>query len=147
VGEAVGYSHPMIRKMSHTPIFVLDQDSAIEFYVNKLGFELRNDAPMGPDFRWVTVSPPGQPDLEIILMAVKAGMAFDEKTAATLEQLVKDGKMGAGVFDADDIHKTYEDLKAKGVHFKQPPKEEFYGTEAIFCDDSGNWFSLGQEKK
>src|SRR5438477_13035467 len=109
----------MIKKMSHAPIFVLDQDSAIDFYVNKLGFGLRNDAPMGPDFRWVTVSPPGQPDLEIILMATKAGMALDEASAATLQQLVKDGKMGAGVFGTDDIYATYEELKAKGVNFTQ----------------------------
>lgn len=137
----------MIKKMSHTPIFVLDQDSAIDFYVNKLGFELRNDAPMGPDFRWVTVSPPGQPDLEIILMATKPGMAFDEQTASTLNNLVRDGKLGAGVFHVDDIYATYKELTAKGVQFKQPPKEEFYGIEAIMLDDSGNWFSVSQEKK
>lgn len=136
----------MIQRMSHTPIFVLDQDSAVDFYVNKLGFTLKTDAKMGEDFRWVTVTPPGQPELELTLMKVAAGMAWDEETAATVKKLVEAGKFGAGVFNTSDIHKTYEDLKAKGVEFIQEPKEEFYGTEAIFKDDSGNWFSLTQQK-
>ena len=132
--------------MSHAPIFVLNQDSAYDFYVNKLGFQVKTDAKMGDDFRWLTVTPPGQPDLELTLMAVAPGMAWDEDTAGKLKELVQAGKMGAGVFGTSDIHKTYEELKAKGVEFLQPPKEQFYGTEAIFKDDSGNWFSLTQEK-
>ena len=136
----------MIQRMSHTPIFVLDQDSAKDFYVNKLGFEVKTDAPMGEGFRWLTVSPPGQPDLEITLMQIAAGMLWDEATANTVRGLVQGGKMGAGVFSTPDIYKTYEDLTAKGVEFVQAPKEEFYGIEAIFKDDSGNWFSLGQHK-
>ena len=136
----------MIQRMSHTPIFVLDQEAAKDFYVNKLGFEIKTDAKMGEDFRWLTVSPPGQPDLEITLMAVAPGMLWDEDTANKVKELVQGGKMGAGVFNTPDIHKTYEELSAKGVEFVQPPKEEFYGTEAIFKDNSGNWFSLTQEK-
>jgi catechol 2,3-dioxygenase-like lactoylglutathione lyase family enzyme len=136
----------MIQAMSHTPIFVLNQDSAIDFYVNKLGFELKNDHKMGDTFRWVTVSPPGQPNLEIILMAAGPGMAFDEDAATRLRWLVENGKMGAGVFNTADIKKTFEDLKAKGVEFLKEPTEEFYGIEALFKDDSGNWFSLTQTK-
>ena len=136
----------MIQRLSHAPIFVLDQDSAYDFYVNKLGFAVRTDAKMGDDFRWLTVTPPGQPDLELTLMAIAPGMLWDEATANSVRELVKAGKMGAGVFSTPDIHKTYEELAAKGVEFLQPPKEEFYGTEAIFKDDSGNWFSLTQEK-
>ena len=136
----------MIQRMSHAPIFVLDQDSALDFYVNKLGFRVHTDAKMGEDFRWLTVSPPGQPDLEIVLMSIAPGMLLDEDSAAKIRSLVEAGKMGAGVFNTTDIHKTYEELTAKGVEVLQPPKEEFYGTEAIFKDDSGNWFSLSQEK-
>lgn len=136
----------MIQRMSHTPIYVLDQDSAIDFYVNKLGFSIHTDAKMGEDFRWVTVTPPGQPDLELTLMKIAPGMAWDEETASTIKNLVKAGKMGAGVFNTPDIYKTFEELKAKGVEFVQEPKEEFYGIEAIFRDDSGNWFSLTQAK-
>ena len=136
----------MIQRMSHTPIFVLDQDSALDFYVNKLGFDLKTDAKMREDFRWITVTPPGQPDLEITLMLVASGMMWDDQTTDSVRELVKAGKMGAGVFATSDIYKTYEDLKAKGVDFIKEPKEEFYGIEAIFKDDSGNWFSLSQEK-
>jgi catechol 2,3-dioxygenase-like lactoylglutathione lyase family enzyme len=136
----------MIQRMSHAPIFVLDQDSALDFYVNKLGFTLKTDAKMGEDFRWLTVTPPGQPDLEITLLAIAPGMLWDQDTADKVRGLVEAGKLGAGAFATADIHKTYEELTAKGVEFLQPPKEEFYGTEAIFKDDSGNWFSLTQQK-
>lgn len=135
----------MITKLSHAGIFVLDQDSAKEFYVDKLGFTLVTDAPFGEGMRWLTVSPPDQPDLEITLMAVKAGMMFTKESAEHMQNLVKSGTFGFGVFECKDIYATYEELKAKGVEFSQPPKEQFYGIEAIFRDDSGNWFSLGQK--
>src|SRR3954447_26801395 len=112
----------MIQRMSHAPIFVLDQDSALDFYVNKLGFELKTDAKMGEGFRWLTVSPPGQPDLEITLLAIAPGMLWDEETAKKVRELVEAGKMGAGAFSTSDIHKTYEELSGKGVEFLQPPK-------------------------
>lgn len=136
----------MITKLSHVPIFVLDQDSAYDFYVNKLGFKVVTDAAYGEGNRWLTVSPPEQPDIEITLMATKPGMAFDEETAATLTDLVKRGKLGAGVFDTNDCRKTFEELKAKGVKFRSEPDEQFYGIEAVMEDDSGNWFSLTQRK-
>jgi catechol 2,3-dioxygenase-like lactoylglutathione lyase family enzyme len=136
----------MISKLSHPTIYVLDQDSAYDFYVNKLGFEVRTDAPMGPGMRWLTVSPKGQPDLEIILMPVKPGMSLNEEKAKALAELVKSGTFGFGVFECEDIYATYEELKAKGVEFTKPPKKEFYGIECLFKDDSGNWFSLGQKK-
>ena len=137
----------MIQFMSHTPIFVLDQDAALDFYTNKLGFELKTDAKMDNGFRWITVSPPGQPELEITLMSVEPGMNFDEEASGHLKWLVSHGKLGAGVFSTADCRKTYAELKAKGVEFVSEPKDEFYGTEAIFKDASGNWFSLSQPKK
>ncbi|MBX3118372.1 MAG: VOC family protein [Fimbriimonadaceae bacterium] len=136
----------MIQRLSHVSIFVLDQDRALDFYTNKLGFTVKTDAKMGDDFRWITVTAPGQPDLEIVLMAIAPGPAFDAESAAKLRELVEAGKMGAGVWNTSDIHATYEDLKAKGVEFMKPPTEEFYGIEALFRDDSGNWFSLTQHK-
>ena len=136
----------MIQNMSHSPIFVLDQDAAIDFYVNKLGFELKNDHKMGDDFRWVTVSPPSQPGFEIILMAAKGGMAFDDEAAGHLRWLIENKKLGAGAFHTADCRKTFEDLKAKGVEFIKEPTDEFYGVEAVFRDNSGNWFSLTQPK-
>jgi len=136
----------MISRMSHVSIYVLSQDSAYEFYVNKLGFKVRTDAPMGEGMRWLTVTPPDQPDLEITLMPISEGMMFTKETAATMKELVKKGTFGFGVFECKDIFATYEELKAKGVEFTKEPKKEFYGVEALFKDDSGNWFSLGQKQ-
>jgi catechol 2,3-dioxygenase-like lactoylglutathione lyase family enzyme len=131
--------------MSHVSIYVLDQNSAYDFYVNKLGFKVHTDAPMGPDARWLTVTPKEQPELEIILMAVKPGMGFTEDTAKKMRELVAAGTFGFGVFETKNIQATYEELKAKGVEFTKAPTKEFYGTEALFKDDSGNWFSLGEK--
>ncbi len=136
----------MITKLSHTTIYVLNQEEAYDFYVNKLGFEVREDAEMGEGMRWLTVSPKDQPELEIILMPAKEGMSLDKEKAEVLQKLVKDGTFGFGVFECEDIYATYEELKEKGVKFKKPPKEEFYGIECIFEDPFGNWFSLGQKE-
>lgn len=136
----------MITKLSHATIYVPDQDEAYDFYVNKLGFQVREDAPMGEDVRWLTVSPEEQPDLEIILMPAKEGMSLDEEKADVLQELIREGTFGFGVFECNDIYATYEELKEKGVNFRKPPTEEFYGIEAIFEDPFGNWFSLVQKK-
>ncbi len=137
----------MITKMTHVCVYVLNQDSAYDFYTNKLGFKVVTDAKMGEDARWLTVSPPEQPGLEITLMAVKEGMNFNKESAEAMAKLVKAGTFGFGVFECNDVFATYEELKAKGVQFTKPPKEEFYGTEALFKDDSGNWFSLVSNRK
>jgi catechol 2,3-dioxygenase-like lactoylglutathione lyase family enzyme len=136
----------MITKLNHVSIFVLDQDSAYDFYVNKLGFKVHTDASMGPGKRWLTVTPPEQPDLEITLMLIDDGMMFNKDSAEKMRELVRSGTFGFGVFECEDLRATYEELKAKGVEFTKPPTEEFYGYEALFKDDSGNWFSLGQKK-
>ena len=135
----------MITKLSHVSIYVLDQESARDFYVNKLGFKVHTDAPMGPDARWLTLTAPEQPELEITLMAIKPDMNFNEESAAQMRQLVQSGTFGFGVFETLDINATYEELKSKGVEFVKPPTKEFYATEALFKDDSGNWFSLTQK--
>lgn len=136
----------MISKLSHATIYVLDQQSAYDFYVGKLGFKVHTDAEMGPGMRWLTVCPPDQPELEITLMAIAPGMTFTEQSAEQMRQLVQNGTFGFGVFQCNDIYATYEELKAKGVEFSKPPTKEFYGIEALFKDDSGNWFSLGQKE-
>ena len=124
---------------------MLDQDSAYDFYVNKLGFKVHTDASMGPGKRWLTVTPPEQPDLEITLMAIDEGMMFKKEAAEKMRELVKAGTFGFAVFQCNDLMATYEELKAKGVKFTKEPKKEFYGFEALFIDDSGNWFSLGEK--
>lgn len=143
----------MIQRMSHSAIFVLDQDIAKDFYVNKLGFEVSMDQSMPNGFRWLTVSPKGQPDLQIILMKV-APSPFDgahvqkiqPQDVETIGGLMKKGAFGAGVFQTADCRKTYEEMKAKGVEFLSPPKDQFYGVEAVFRDPFGNWFSMTQPK-
>ena len=137
----------MITKMSHVLIWVKDQQQALEFYRDKLGFEVDTDAAMGPDFRWLTMRIKDQPGFEIILAEPKAGMLLDEESAAQLRSLVDKGVLGGGVFDADDIYKTYDELKARGVEFKGPPSVQSWGTATVMKDNSGNWFSLGQEKE
>lgn len=133
----------MIQRLSHVSIYVLDQDAARDFYVNKLGFDLRMDSTMNNGFRWLTVSPKGQPDLEIALMPTSNPM-MDPETSEMLRTLIRKGALGAGVMDAADCRQTYEELKARGVEFTSPPTERFYGIEALFKDNSGNWFSLSQ---
>lgn len=136
----------MIQRMSHTAIFVPDQDQAKDFYVNKLGFEVKIDQSMPNGFRWLTVSPKGQPDLQIILMKVATSSKLQEQDVETIGELMKKGAFGAGVFQTADCRKTYEELKAKGVEFISPPKEQFYGIEAVLRDPFGNWFSMTQPK-
>ncbi|WP_027893620.1 VOC family protein [Calidithermus chliarophilus] len=137
----------MVTRQSHTTIYVLDQDKALEFYQGILGLEVRTDMRMEQGFRWLTVGPKAQPDLEIVLMPVQAGPAMDAETAERIRGLLEKGAMGVGVFETDDIHRDYAEWSAKGVHFVSPPKEQFYGIEALVRDNSGNWFSLTQRKK
>lgn len=136
----------MIQRMSYAAIFVLDQDQAKDFYVNKLGFEVKTDASMPNGFRWLTVSPKGQSDFQIILMKVAASGKLEQQDVESIAELMKKGAFGAGVFQTADCRKTYEELKAKGVEFVSPPKEQFYGVEAVFRDPFGNWFSMTQPK-
>jgi len=130
-------------QMTHTTIYVLDQQSAYDFYVNILGFDVRTDVQMGPNMRWLTVCPKGQ-NLEIILMPVVEGMLFNKQSAKTMSGLIKKGTLGFGVLKCKDVYAAYEELKSKGVEFKKEPRKTPFGIEAVLCDDSGNWFSLQQ---
>ncbi len=147
----------MIQKMSHATIYVLDQDVAKDFYVDKLGFEVKVDHTLPTGFRWLTVAPKGQSDLEIILMKVGSGTNFikmkggnagksDTEDIDAMAALLKKGLFNAGAFQTADCRKTFEELKAKGVEFVSEPKDQFYGVEAVFKDPSGNWFSMSQPK-
>src|ERR1700741_4170074 len=102
----------MISKLSHAIIYVLNQDSAHDFYVKKLGFKVHTDAPMGPGARWLTVTPPDQPNLEIILMSTEEGMIFKGEAAKQMKDLVQKGTFGFGAFECNDLMATYEELKA-----------------------------------
>jgi catechol 2,3-dioxygenase-like lactoylglutathione lyase family enzyme len=132
----------MINRLSHVNVFVLDQDRAKAFYTEKLGFEVRTDTSLD-GFRWLTVGPKAQPDLNILL-AKPAPPMFSEEDADVLRGLIAKGAMAGGVIETDDCRRTYEELKAKGVTFLQEPAERPYGIEALLRDDSGNWYSLTQ---
>jgi catechol 2,3-dioxygenase-like lactoylglutathione lyase family enzyme len=130
----------VITALSHSPIWVLDQDEALAFYTEKLGFEVNTDAKMD-DFRWLTINPPGRPDHELVLLVPGPPM-MDEESADQLKALVAKGALGAGAFEPDDCRATYAELSARGVTFLSEPTERFYGVEATFRDNSGNWFSM-----
>ena len=136
----------MVTKMSHTSIFVTDQNKAFDFYVNKLGFKVNTDATMENGFRWLTLNAPDQPDLEIILFPVDGQNGFDEDVNKAFKFLLEKGVMGAGALYTSDCRATYEELKAKGVDITEP-KEQFYGIECIVKDGCGNWFSMTQPKE
>ena len=146
----------MIQKMSHTTIYVLDQDLAKDFYVDKLGFELKADFTAPNGFRWLTVAPKGQAELEIALIKVGSSGEFGvvsgdagdsaKKDMDAMAGLLKKGWLSAGAFQTADCRKTYEDYRAKGVEFVSEPKDEFYGVNAVLKDPFGNWFSMTQPK-
>lgn len=137
----------MIQRLSHMNIYVLDQARARDFYVDKLGFEVRTDLTLDGGFRWLTVGPKGDPDLHLVLMAIAPGTFMSKADAETLRGLVARGAGSSGVFETADCKKTFDELKAKGVEFIHEPAERPYGIEALFKDDSGNWFSLVQRPK
>lgn len=133
----------MITKLSHMSIYVLDQDRAKAFYTEKLGFEVRTDQTM-EGFRWLTIAPKNQGDIEIVLMSVVPFGMMDEETAEKARDLIAKGTFGCGVLETNDCAGDYERLSAAGVEFVMPPAERPWGLEAILKDDSGNWFSLVQ---
>ena len=112
----------MITKLSHVTLFVNNQEEAKNFYVNTLGFEVRTDHTMDGGFRWLTVGPPTQKDVDMVLMEPKPGPMLDEEAARAVRLLLKKGVLGSGVFEVDDCRKTYEDLKSKGVQFAGPTR-------------------------
>lgn len=140
----------MISHVSHTTVYVLDQDSAKAFYTEKLGFEVRVDIAMGEvfegagaGFRWLTVGPKGQPDFQLILASCDMGRP--PEAAAKLRELVRAGAIQVGVLATDDCRRTQSELVARGVTFVSEPTERPYGIEATLMDDSGNPISLTQQ--
>jgi catechol 2,3-dioxygenase-like lactoylglutathione lyase family enzyme len=143
----------MIQKMSHATIYVLDQDLAKDFYVNKLGFEAKADFTAPNGFRWLTVVPKGQSELEIALLKVGSaappettGGETTKKDIDAMAALLKKGWLSAGAFQTADCRKTSAELKAKGVEFISEPKDEFWGVTAVIKDPFGNYFSMTQPK-
>jgi catechol 2,3-dioxygenase-like lactoylglutathione lyase family enzyme len=134
----------MITNVSLITLYCLDQDAARDFYVDVLGFTPRTDITMGEGFRWVTVSHPSQPELEITLMT--PGPPLDEEAAAFTRRQLEKGTSGGLGLHVDDCRKTVEELQAKGVQFLQEPSDRPYGVEAVMRDNSGNWLVLVERR-
>ena len=136
----------MPNRITHTQVYVLDQDEALGFYVGKLGFELNTDADLG-FMRWLTVNFPGQPDHQLLLEKPGAP-ALDDASAEQVRELVTKGAMGvAAIIAVDDIHRTYAELVAEGVEFTEEPTERFYGTDCGLRDPFGNHLRIGTPKQ
>ena len=133
----------MTATISHINLFVRDQKKAFEVYVNKLGFTVNTDITMDNGMRWLTVSPPGHSDIEVLLTEPCSPMMKDEMVRHIRAVLEADAMPG-GVWNTDDCEKAYEEMKKKGFEFLKKPTKEFYGIEALFRDGCGNWFSLTQ---
>jgi catechol 2,3-dioxygenase-like lactoylglutathione lyase family enzyme len=133
-------------KISTAQLWVHDQDDALAFYTDKLGMEVRSDVTMPEmgDFRWLTVAPPGQEDIEIVLMAIPGEPVMDKETAERVRELMAKGFAGTVFLTTDDIQASYEDLKGRGVEFVEAPEERPYGIDSSFRDPSGNHFRLTQ---
>lgn len=133
----------MLKSINISHVWVLDQEEALDFYVNKLGLEKRQDIPLG-FMRWLTVGVPGEPDREILLEK-PAPPSMDEGAAQQIRDLVSKGATGFTVgFTTDDVHKLYDELTAKGVEFTQEPVERFYGTDVGLRDPFGNHIRIVQ---
>jgi predicted enzyme related to lactoylglutathione lyase len=136
-------------KIATTQLWVHDQDEALAFYTEKLGFEVRADVTMAEmgDFRWLTVSPAGQEDVSIVLMAIPGAPMFDDATRNEVINLMSKGYAGTVFLTTDDCQASYEEYKAKGVEFTETPEDRPYGIDAGFRDPSGNHFRLTQVRE
>jgi catechol 2,3-dioxygenase-like lactoylglutathione lyase family enzyme len=136
-------------KLTTTQLWVHDQDEALAFYTQKLGMEVRSDAtlPEMGGFRWLTVGPPAQPDISIVLMAIPGPPVMDPATADEVRNLVGKGFAGTVFLTTDDVRASYEELKARGVEFTEEPEERPYGIDSGFRDPSGNSFRLTQVRE
>ena len=126
-----------ITHIQSTPICVSDQDAALDFYVGKLGFEVREDAPFGEntDLRWIEVAPPGA---DTVLVLAKGYGGCEDRL----------GKFTGVVFQCDNIQSTYEELRERGVHFTEEPAMQPWGMmQAQFEDPDGNRFVLVAEPR
>ena len=133
-------------KIANSQLWVHDQDEALAFYTEKLGWEVRSDVTMPEmgDFRWLTVGPAGQPDFSVVLMAVPGQPVIEPDTREQILDLAAKGFAGTLFLTTDDCRASYEELKARGVEFSEEPEERPYGIDAGFHDPSGNSFRLTQ---
>jgi uncharacterized glyoxalase superfamily protein PhnB len=134
--------------ISTAQLWVHDQQAAREFWTRKVGFEVRSDvtvAEMG-NFRWLTVGPPGQPEVALVLMAIPGPPVVDADTAEEIRALMAKGFAGTVFLTTDDCQRSYEELSGRGVEFTEKPEERPYGIDSGFRDPSGNSIRLTQTR-
>jgi len=133
-------------KIANSQLWVHDQDEALAFYTDKLGWEVQTDVTVAElgNFRWLTVAPVGQPDVSVVLMAIPGAPIMDEATRDQVRSLMARGFAGTVFLTTDDCRASYEELKGRGVEFTETPEERPYGIDAGFRDPSGNAFRLTQ---
>jgi uncharacterized glyoxalase superfamily protein PhnB len=133
-------------KIASAQLWVRDQDEALDFWTRKVGMEVTSDVtvPEMGNFRWLAVSPPGQPDIAIVLMAIPGAPVMDNATADDVRSLMSRGFAGTVFLTTDDCRRSYEELKARGVEFTEEPEDRPYGIDAGFRDPSGNSVRLTQ---
>jgi uncharacterized glyoxalase superfamily protein PhnB len=131
-------------KIANAQLWVHDQEEALAFWTEKVGMEVRADVTLAEmdDFRWLTVGPPGQEDVSIVLMAIPGAPVMDEETGNQVRDLVSKGFAGTVFLTTDDCRASYEELKARGVEFSEAPEERPYGIDSGFHDPSGNSIRL-----
>jgi catechol 2,3-dioxygenase-like lactoylglutathione lyase family enzyme len=135
----------MITNVSLMSVWVRDLDESLAFYTEKLGFEKRDDITLAPDFRWVTVGHPSQPELQLHLTTPSRPLP-DHLIEAMRRAQAEGGLPGVGL-QVDDCRATHRDLVAKGVEFLQEPQDRPYGVEALMRDNSGNWLVLVEPRE
>jgi uncharacterized glyoxalase superfamily protein PhnB len=135
-------------KISNAQLWVHDQDEALAFWTEKVGMEVRADVTLEEmgDFRWLTVGPPGQEDVSIVLMAIPGPPVMDPLTAGQVNELMGKGFAGTVFLTTEDCQASYEELKARGVEFSEAPEERPYGIDSGFRDPSGNSIRLTEVK-
>ena len=134
----------MIR-IANAQFWVHDQDEALAFYTQTLGWELRSDVRMDEwSFRWIVVGPVGQDDVGLVLMSIPGPPMLDAAGSGQLSELVAKGAGGTLFLETDDCQAAYDDLSARGVVFNDPPTPQPYGIDTSFRDPSGNNVRLTQ---
>jgi predicted enzyme related to lactoylglutathione lyase len=131
--------------LKYTFLEVSDHEAALAFYRDALGLEVVQDVSM-EDQRWLTVSPPSQPGLGIVLTT--AGVGRPPEDARTIQELLAKGSLAGLVMEVDDVDATFERIRATGAEVLQEPMDMPYGTrDCAFRDPSGNQVRINQRKK
>ena len=136
-------------KLASAQLWVHDQDEALDFYIKKLGWEVRADVTLKEmgNFRWLTVGPAAQPDVSIVLMPIPAEPIMDAESRKQVENVMAKGFAGTLFLTTDDVYADCEQLKSQGVEFSEEPEERPYGIDSGFRDPSGNSFRLTQVRE